>query len=191
MPDEPEAIGLLALMLLQDARREARVGASGELILLADQDRIALGPRTGSTRAAGWSSERSGCSGPARTSSRPRSPRSTMKRPIRPGPTGPRWWSSTGLLARIAPSPIVELNLAVAIAFVDGPAAGLARIDDLVAAGQLADYPYLHAARADLLRRLDRRPRPPSAYRRAADLVGNAVERRFLERRLREVSASA
>ncbi len=76
----------------------------------------------------------------------------------------------------------------MAIAFVDGPAAGLARIDALVADGQLHEYPYLHAARADLLRRLDRRPEAAAAYRRAADLVGNAVERRFLERRLREVS---
>jgi RNA polymerase sigma-70 factor (ECF subfamily) len=95
------------------------------------------------------------------------------------------------ILAGLAPSPIVELNLAVAIAFVDGPAAGLARIDDLVAAGELDDYPYLHAARADLLRRLGRRTEAAAAYRRAADLVGNAVERRFLEQRLREVARPA
>ena len=92
------------------------------------------------------------------------------------------------ILAGLAPSPVVDLTLAVAIAFVDGPAAGLARIDALVAAGLLEDYPYLHAARADLLRRLDRRPEAAAAYRRAADLVGNAVERRFLEGRLSEVT---
>ena len=187
MPDEPEAIGLLALMLLTDARRDARVGASGDLILLADQDR---------TR---WDHARIEEGG------------RLVERALRMQRTGPYqlqaaiaavhdeaadpeltdWREVLGLyslLAQIAPSPVVELNLAVAIAFVDGPAAGLARIDDLVAAGVLDDYPYLHAARADLLRRLDRRVEAAAAYRRAADLVGNAVERRFLERRLREVA---
>ncbi len=190
MPDEPEALGLLALMLLQDARREARVGASGELILLADQDR------------SRWDRERIEEGG------------RLVERALRMQRTGPYQlqaaiaavhdeaadpagtdWPQVvelyGLLARIAPSPVVELNLAVAIAFVDGPAAGLDRIDALVAAGQLTDYPYLHAARADLLRRLGRRSEAASAYRRAADLVGNSVERRFLEGRLLEVSASA
>lgn len=188
MPDEPEALGLLALMLLQDARRDARVGASGDLILLADQDR---------TR---WDHARIEEGG------------RLVERALRMQRTGPYqlqaaiaavhdeaadpeltgWREVLGLyslLAQIAPSPVVELNLAVAIAFVDGPAAGLARIDQLVAAGDLDDYPYLHAARADLLRRLDRRTEAAAAYRRAADLVGNAVERRFLEGRLREVAS--
>ncbi len=187
MPDEPEAIGLLALMLLQDARRDARVGAAGDLILLADQDR---------TR---WDHARIQEGG------------RLVERALRMQRTGPYQlqaaiaavhdeaadpeltdWREVlglyGLLAQIAPSPVVSLNLAVAIAFVDGPAAGLARIDELVAAGDLDDYPYLHAARADLLRRLDRRSEAAAAYRRAADLVGNAVERRFLEGRLREVA---
>jgi RNA polymerase sigma-70 factor (ECF subfamily) len=187
MPDEPEAIGLLALMLLQDARRDARVGTSGELILLADQDR---------TR---WDHHRIDEGG------------KLVERALRMQRTGPYQlqaaiaavhdeaadpertdWRQVvalyGLLAQLAPSPVVELNLAVAIAFVDGPAAGLARIDGLVAAGLLGDYPYLHAARADLLRRLDRRTEAAVAYRRAADLVGNAVERRFLEQRLGEVT---
>jgi RNA polymerase sigma-70 factor (ECF subfamily) len=190
MPDEPEAIGLLALMLLQDARRDARVGASGDLILLADQDR---------TR---WDHARIEEGG------------RLVERALRMQRTGPYQlqaaiagvhdeaadpdrtdWREVvalyGLLAQVAPSPVVELNLAVAIAFVDGPAAGLARIDGLVAAGLLEDYPYLHAARADLLRRLGRRAEAADAYRRAADLVGNAVERRFLERRLREVARPA
>lgn len=190
MPDEPEVIGLLALMLLQDARRDARVGASGELILLADQDR---------TR---WDHERIDEGG------------KLVERALRMQRTGPYQlqaaiaavhdeaadpertdWRQVvalyGLLAQLAPSPVVELNLAVAIAFVDGPAAGLARIDGLVAAGLLGDYPYLHAARADLLRRLDRRTEAAAAYRRAADLVGNAVERRFLEQRLGEVTRPA
>jgi RNA polymerase sigma-70 factor (ECF subfamily) len=190
MPDEPEAIGLLALMLLQDARREARVGLSGDLILLADQDR------------SRWDHDRIAEGG------------RLVERALRMQRTGPYqlqaaiaavhdeaadpertdWREVVGLyslLAQLAPSPVVELNLAVAIAFVEGPAAGLARIDRIVAAGLLEDYPYLHAARADLLRRLDRRPEAAAAYRRAAGLVGNAVERRFLEQRLREVARPA
>ncbi len=190
MPDEPEVLGLLALMLLQDARREARVGTSGELILLQDQDR---------TR---WDQARivEGGRLVERALRMQRTGPYQLKAAIAAvhdeaaNPEGTDWAEVVGLyglLARIAPSPVVELNLAVAIAFVDGPAAGLARIDTLVAEGLLADYPYLHAARADLLRRLDRRPEAAAAYRRAADLVGNAVERRFLERRLREVSQLA
>jgi RNA polymerase sigma-70 factor (ECF subfamily) len=190
MPDEPEAIGLLALMLLQDARREARVGVSGDLILLEDQDR------------SRWDLDRIEEGG------------RLVERALRMQRTGPYQlqaaiaavhdeaatpertdWRQVvalyGLLAQLAPSPVVELNLAVAIAFVDGPAIGLARIDRLVAAGLLGDYPYLHAARADLLRRLARRTEAADAYRRAVDLVGNAVERRFLEERLREVSRPA
>jgi RNA polymerase sigma-70 factor (ECF subfamily) len=190
MPDEPEAIGLLALMLLQDARREARVGASGDLVLLEDQDR---------TR---WDRDRIDEGG--RLVERALRMQRTGPYQLQAAiaavhdeaadPAGTDWPQVVALyriLAGLAPSPIVELNLAVAIAFVDGPAAGLARIDDLVAAGELDDYPYLHAARADLLRRLDRRSEAAEAYRRAADLVGNSVERRFLEQRLREVARPA
>jgi RNA polymerase sigma-70 factor (ECF subfamily) len=190
MPDEPEAIGLLALMLLQDARREARVGASGDLILLEDQDR---------TR---WDRDRIDEGG--RLVERALRMQRTGPYQLQAAiaavhdeaadPAGTDWPQVVALyriLAGLAPSPIVELNLAVAIAFVDGPAAGLARIDGLVAAGELGDYPYLHAARADLLRRLGRRTEAAAAYRRAADLVGNAVERRFLEQRLREVARPA
>ena len=190
MPDEPEAIGLLALMLLQDARREARVGATGDLILLEDQDR---------TR---WDHQRINEGG--RLVERALRMQRTGPYQLQAAiaavhdeaadPAGTDWPQVVALyriLAGLAPSPIVELNLAVAIAFVDGPAVGLARIDDLVAAGELDDYPYLHAARADLLRRLGRRAEAAGAYRRAADLVGNAVERRFLEQRLREVAQPA
>jgi RNA polymerase sigma-70 factor, ECF subfamily len=190
MPDEPEAIGLLALMLLQDARREARVGASGDLILLEDQDR------------SRWDRDRIDEGG--RLIERALRMQRTGPYQLQAAiaavhdeaadPAGTDWPQVVALyriLAGLAASPIVELNLAVAIAFVDGPAVGLARIDDLVAAGELDDYPYLHAARADLLRRLDRRAEAAAAYRRAADLVGNAVERRFLEQRLREVALPA
>jgi RNA polymerase sigma-70 factor (ECF subfamily) len=190
MPDEPEAIGLLALMLLQDARREARVGASGDLILLEDQDR------------SRWDRDRIDEGG--RLVERALRMQRTGPYQLQAAiaavhdeaadPAGTDWPQVVALyriLAGLAPSPIVELNLAVAIAFVEGPAVGLARIDDLVAAGELDDYPYLHAARADLLRRLGRRAEAAAAYRRAADLAGNAVERRFLERRLREVAQPA
>ncbi|HLY14732.1 MAG TPA: RNA polymerase sigma factor [Candidatus Limnocylindrales bacterium] len=187
MPDEPEVLGLLALMLLQDARREARVGSTGDLILLEDQDR------------SRW--DRTRIEEGARLVERALRMQRTGPYQLQAAiaavhdeavdPAGTDWAQVVGLyglLARIAPSPVVDLNLAVAVAFVDGPAAGLARIDALVAAGQLDDYPYLHAARADLLRRLGRRTEAATAYRRAADLVGNAVERRFLEGRLREVA---
>ena len=187
MPDEPEVLGLLALMLLQDARREARVGSTGDLILLEDQDR------------SRW--DRTRIEEGARLVERALRMQRTGPYQLQAAiaavhdeavdPAGTDWAQVVGLyglLARIAPSPVVDLNLAVAVAFVDGPAAGLARIDALVAAGELDDYPYLHAARADLLRRLGRRTEAATAYRRAADLVGNAVERRFLEGRLREVA---
>ena len=190
MPDEPEAIGLLALMLLQDARREARVGASGDLILLADQDRTRWDQAR--IEEGGWLVERAlrmQRTGPYQLQAAIAAVHDEAADPERTD------WREVvalyGLLAQIAPSPVVELNLAVAVAFVDGPAAGLARIDGLVAAGLLEDYAYLHAARADLLRRLDRRAEAAAAYRRAADLVGNAVERRFLEVRLHEVAQPA
>ncbi len=190
MPDEPEAIGLLALMLLQDARREARVGVSGDLILLEDQDRSrwdrARIDEGGRLVERALRMQRTG---PYQLQAAIAAVHDQAAEPA--GTDWPQVVALYGILARIAPSPVVELNLAVAIAFVDGPAAGLARIDGLIAAGQLADYPYLHAARADLLRRLGRRTEAAEAYRRAADLVGNAVERRFLERRLHEVALPA
>jgi len=89
----------------------------------------------------------------------------------------------------MAPSPVVELNLAAAVAMADGPARGLALMDGLATGGALDDYPYLHSARAELLRRLDRRSEAASAYRRALELTSNTTERTFLEGRLAEVSA--
>jgi RNA polymerase sigma-70 factor (ECF subfamily) len=190
MPDEPEAIGLLALMLLQDARREARVGVSGDLILLEDQDRS----RWDHTRIdeGGRLVERAlrmQRTGPYQLQAAIAAVHDEAADPA--GTDWPQVVALFAILAQLAPSPVVELNLAVAIAFVDGPAVGLVRIDELVAAGLLDDYPYLHAARADLLRRLGRRTEAAAAYRRAVDLVGNAVERRFLEGRLREVAPPA
>ncbi|HSL76834.1 MAG TPA: hypothetical protein VK867_07810, partial [Candidatus Limnocylindrales bacterium] len=101
------------------------------------------------------------------------------------------WRQIVGLyraLMTLEPSPVVELNLAVAVAMAEGPAVGLAMIDGLAADGTLDEYPYLHAARADLLRRLDRRTEAATAYRRAADLTTNLTEQAFLERRLVSLS---
>ena len=94
------------------------------------------------------------------------------------------------ILGEMAPSPVVELNRAVAVAMADGPAAGLVLIDHVAASGQLDDYPYLHAARADLLRRLDRRAEAVDAYRRALDLTATAPERAFLEGRLTALTSA-
>jgi len=91
------------------------------------------------------------------------------------------------ILGEMLPSPVVELNRAVAVAMADGPAPGLALVDRLAAGGQLDDYPYLHSTRADLLRRLDRRAEAAAAYRRALELTANAPERAFLEGRIAEL----
>ena len=187
MPDEPEALGLLALMLLHDARRDAREGEDGSLVLLEDQDR------------GRWDRDRIR-EGAALVDRALR-----MRRPgpyqlqaaiaalhdeaVTPADTDwPQIVALYSALAVTEPSPIVELNRAVAVAMVDGPAVGLAMIDRLVATGALDDYPYLHSARADLLRRLRRFEEAADAYRRATALTVNAAERRFLGRRLAEVS---
>jgi RNA polymerase sigma-70 factor (ECF subfamily) len=184
MPDEPEVLGLLALMLFHDSRREARIGAAGELVLLEDQDRSL------------WNSGRID------------EGRRVLERAARLGPPGPYslqaaiasvhsatehsdetdWRTIAtlyGELARLSPSPIVELNRAVAVAMADGVEHGLDLISEIEG---LDDYHLLHAARADLLRRLGRRDEASDAYRRALALVPNPVERAFLERRLSEVS---
>ncbi len=190
MPDEPEALGLLALMLLHDARREARVGPDGALVLLEDQDR----GRWDRGRIAEGSTlvERA-------------------LRMRRPGPyqlqaaiaavhdeadlSDETDWAQIALLydalLDLDPSPVVELNRAVAVAMVDGPERGLALMDRLVDDGRLEDYHLLHAARADLLRRLDRPVDASRAYARALELAGNEAERAFLARRLAEVGRLA
>ena len=179
MPDEPEALGLLALMLLQDSRRLARIGPSGELVLLEDQDR------------ALWDEGRIGEG--LRVLERAVSLR-------RPGPyqlqaaiaaahvEGRPWAEIATLYDRLVeldPSPVVRLNRAVAIALSGRVDEGLALVDEL---DGLGDYHLLHAARADLLRRLDRREEAADAYRRSLELTANDAERRYLEGRLREVS---
>jgi RNA polymerase sigma-70 factor (ECF subfamily) len=181
MPDEPEALGLLALMLLHDARREARVGVDGEIVLLADQDR------------GRWNRDRidEGTRVLERALSHRRPGTYQLQAAIAAlhlaDPTD--WPQIAGLygeLARVEPTPIVELNRAVAVAMADGPEAGL----ELIQRIDLPGYHLLHAARADLLRRLERHDEAASAYRAALALEMNSGDRSFLERRLAEVVGS-
>jgi RNA polymerase sigma-70 factor (ECF subfamily) len=186
MPEEPEAQGLLALLLLTDARRPSRVAPDGGLVRLEDQDR------------GGWSKPEID-EGSA-----------LVERALRAGRVGPYqlqaaiaavhdeaavaadtdWQQILGLyevLLRVTPSPVIALNRAVAVGEVMGPASGLAAVDSLAADPSLADYRFFHAARADFLRRLGRWSEAADAYERASGLGPNAAERAYLERRLAEV----
>ncbi len=188
MPDEPEAAGLLALMLLQDARSTARLDDAGELVSLEYQDRsrwdaakIAEGIRL---LEAALRRQRAG---PYQLQAAIAACHAEAPRPADTD------WAQIALLygelRRLVPSAVVELNRAVAVAMADGPQAGLALVDQLAAGGELADYYLLPATRADLLRRMDRRAEAAASYRRALDLVATEPERRYLSRRLAEVSA--
>ena len=179
MPDESEVLGLLALMLLQDSRRDARVGRDGELVLLEDQDR------------ALWNR------------SRIDEGMHVLERAVSLGRPGPYVFQAAiaaahaeerpreeivalyDRLAEVDPSPVVFLNRAVAVALAGDVEDGLTLIDQLT---DLEGYHLFHAARADLLRRLERRAEAAAAYREAIALVGNEAERTYLEGRLREVS---
>jgi len=183
---EPEAMGLLALMLLHESRRAARATPSGDLILLEDQDRslwdremiregTALVERALSSRRIGPYTLQAGISA---VHAEARSAAATD------------WAQIVGLydvLARAEPSPVVELNRAVAVAMRDGPAAGLALVDAILARGELSDYRLAHAARADLCRRLGKTAEARASYERALALTRQEPERRFLERRLAEL----
>ena len=184
---QPEAIGLLALMLLQDSRRAARVSDSGELIVLEEQDRT----RWDRAQIA----EGTALVGRALTS------RSFGVYAIQaaiaalhagaPSAAETDWAEIVGfydLLTRLQPSPVVELNRAVAVAMRDGPAAGLALVDAILDRGDLGEYRFAHAARADLCRRLGRAAEARASYTRALALAQQEPERRFLERRLTEMS---
>ncbi len=186
MPDEPEAIGLLALMLLHDARREARVGPRGELVLLEDQDRKRW-DRGRIDEGAGLIERALRMRRPG-----PYQIQAAIAAVHDEAPSAAETdWTQIALLydrlEAMDPSPVVELNRAVAVAMVDGPDRGLELIAGIEAGGELDDYHLLHAARADLLRRLDRRAEASLAYRRAYELAGNEAEREFLARRLAEV----
>jgi RNA polymerase sigma-70 factor (ECF subfamily) len=188
MPDEPEALGLLALMLLHESRRAARTGPSGELVLLEQQDRtlwdraliregedlldraIRLGRPGAYQLQAAIAALHSAAPTPDQTD-----------------------WAQIAALYRSlgarTPSPVVELNRAVAVAMADGPAAGLPLVEQVAATGVLDGYPYLHATRADLLGRLGRREEAAAAFRRARELTANAAEQAFLDRRLAELQS--
>jgi RNA polymerase sigma-70 factor (ECF subfamily) len=184
---EPEAIGLLALMLLQESRRAARASPDGEVILLDAQDRSL------------WNRDqiREGHELVERALLSRRFGPYTLQAAIAAVHAGARhagetdWPQIVGLydvLVRADPSPVVELNRAVAVAMRDGPPAGLALIDAILARGDLADYHLAHAARADLCRRAGRPAEARASYMRALALTRNEPERRFLERRLGELS---
>lgn len=187
MPDEPEALGLLALLLLHDARRDARTSDDGGLVLLEDQDRSRW-DRTEIEEGEAVLDRalRAGRPGPYQVQAAIAALHDSAPRPA--ATDWPQIAALYGRLANLAPSSVVELNRAVAVAMAEGPAAGLARLEALAADSQLADYPYFHAARADLLRRLGRGSAAAHAYQRALDLTINEVERRFLAQRLAEVS---
>jgi RNA polymerase sigma-70 factor (ECF subfamily) len=183
---EPEVGGLLALMLLQESRRPARSSADGELILLADQDRslwnrrqiaegVALVERALASRQFG-----------------PYTLQAAIAAVHAEAPTAADTdWAQIvalyDLLLQAAPSPVVALNRAVAVTMQDGPAAGLALIDAILARGELADYHLAHSARADFCRRLGRIDEARVSYERALALARQEPERRFLQRRLAEL----
>ena len=190
LPDEPEATGLLALMLLHDARREARVGAGGELILLEDQDRSRWDEdRIAEGRALVERILPTGRVGPYQVQAAIAALHDEASDAA--STDWPQIASLYGVLVRLDASPVVRLNHAVAVAMADGPAVGLALIDGLAGEGSLAGYPYLHAARADLLRRLGRHSEAETAYREALTLTANRAERSFLQRRLAESERDA
>jgi RNA polymerase sigma-70 factor, ECF subfamily len=183
LPGEPEATGLLALMLLHDSRRPGRLDSSGNLVALEDQDRsrwnraqidegLSILDKVLHRRQPGKyqvEAAIAACHAEAVDASATDWPQIALL---------------YGWLAEFAPSPVIELNRAVAIAMARGPAAGLALVDDLVASGALSGYHLLAATRADLLRRLGREVEAAEAYREALGLASNEVERRFLSSRL-------
>jgi RNA polymerase sigma-70 factor (ECF subfamily) len=189
MPDEPEVLGLVALILLHDARRAAREDARGDLVLLEDQDR-AQWDRAQIDEGVQVldAALRRGEPGPYQVQAAIAACHATA-----PDAASTNWSEIAilyGELARMHPSPIVELNRAVAVAMADGPGAGLALVDALEASGELADYRLLPATRADLLRRLGRASEAELEYERALGLATTDAERRYLTRRLREVAGA-
>jgi RNA polymerase sigma-70 factor (ECF subfamily) len=183
---EPEALGLLALMLLHESRRRARATSSGELILLDEQDR-ALWDRAQIAEGARLV-ERALASRPVGPYALQAAIAAVHAEAADAAATD--WAEIVGLydlLLRVSPSPVVELNRAVAVAMRNGPAAGLALVDELLGRGDLTDYRLAHAARADLCRRLGRRSEARASYERALALTRQEPERRFLARRIREL----
>jgi RNA polymerase sigma-70 factor (ECF subfamily) len=187
MPDESEALGLLALMLLQDSRREARVDPAGDLVLLEEQDRSVWDRREIDTGLGVL--ERASRLGPAGPYVLQAAIAAEHARASAAADTDwPRIASLYGLLARAQPSPVIELNRAAAVAMAEGPERGLELMDDGELAEELSEYQPFWSARADLLRRAGHTKPAMKAYERALELATNPVERRFLERRLGELA---
>ena len=188
-PNPPaETAGLLALMMLHDARRDARLDAAGDIVLLDQQDR-SLWNRQQIDQALQLIPEALGAA-PGRFGIQA-AIAALHCQAARPQETDwPRILRWYDLLERVQPGPVVSLNRAVALAMVEGPAAGLAALDNLPAGERLEGYHLLHAARADLLRRMGRSADALQSYQRALELVTNASERRYLERRLQEVQVA-
>ncbi|MFI5041243.1 MAG: RNA polymerase sigma factor [Acidimicrobiales bacterium] len=186
MPDEPEALGLLALMLLHDSRRVGRVDAHGDLVPLEEQDRSTW-DRTGIDEGIALldAALRRGEPGPYQVHAAIAACHADA-----PEATATDWAQIAALyreLARMTPSAVVELNRAVAVAMSEGPETGLVLVDALAASGALAGYHLLPATRADLLRRLARHDEATAAYHEALALTSSEAERRYLARRLREL----
>jgi RNA polymerase sigma-70 factor (ECF subfamily) len=188
MPQPPaEATALVALMLLHDARRDARTDGAGDLVILEEQDRSRWDPRQIAEALPLVEEGFRGGPGPFALQAAIAAVHCQAARPEETD--WPQIVRLYDLLERLQPSPIVSLNRAVAVAMADGPQSGLALIDALAATDDLANYHLLHAARADLLRRLGSQAEAADNYQRALALVTNDRERRFLERRLREVQS--
>ncbi len=189
MPDVPEALGLLALMLLQESRRAARVDPAGGLVSLEEQDR-SLWDRSMTEEGVRVldAAVRLRRPGPYQVQAAIAACHATAAHPAETD------WAEIsalyGELVRMIPSPVVELNRAVAVAMAEGPGPGLRLVDEIVGSRRLTGYHLLHATRADLLRRLDRPGDAASEYERALALAGTEAERRYLKRRLEECRAA-
>ncbi len=187
MPNEPEPRGLLAMMLLHDARRDARIDERGEIVLLDEQDRARWDRAQiaeGLTHSE--ASIKADSDGPYAIQSAIAAVHSRAK-----SAAATDWRAIADLYRRlnaIRPSPVIELNRAVAVAMADGPAVGLELIDVIAASGELRDYYLMWSARADLLRRLGRWEEAAESYRAALARVGSAPERRFIRRRIEEMA---
>ena len=188
MPDEPEALGLLALMLLHDARRDSRVDINGDLIVLEDQDRTLWNQATIADAVELLERAlRRSRAGPYQVQAAIAACHATARRAA-----DTDWNEIAGLYAeleKMTGSPVVTLNRAVAVGMAHGPEAGLAIVDALEASGALGAYHLLPATRADMLRRLGRNDEAAAAYRNARSLATTDAERRYLSRRLTEVGA--
>lgn len=189
MPEEPENLGLLALMLLQDSRREARIDAERSLVLLEEQDRSRW-DRAEIEEGLSWVQKalRLRRIGPYQLQAAIAAVHAEA--PSAEATDWPQIIGLYGRLMQLAPNPIVALNYAVAVAMSEGPARGLALIEEAGNSGRLEQYYLFHSARADMLRRLRRWEEAAAAYRRAMELTSNQVEHQFMERRLAEIRAA-